>query len=332
VHAVTLNDYSSEKDLSDRFKSFYESRAILLPSSMEGSTEDSSTHGVKISATRMDVKQEKEKEEQEETGDVLVVICDPIRCQQTLINHARHLASQQKALYAAMLIPFTPPHTIGQPQNPRVSHDDGHCSENDEKGEGLGDDVHGEGLRGEPSLDDADDKETEHEKQEKRVMSSSHAVHDPQQAVQQDQRRKKHIVFLVHLPPGVKNRTRHYSLDFDPDWTSVFVDDLRMHETDRSGREGSTVHMLQTSAYDLALGGHLDVQAIIRQRYQSALSMCLVSECLDDDRFLEHHSYFARIKLIRSLLMDGDSTFGSIMASGVIAVLKQHRNVDSAGR
>jgi len=39
--------------------------------------------------------------------------------------------------------------------------------------------------------------------------------------------KKRPILFLVHIPPGVRNRTRSFFLDFQPHWHFFFVDELR---------------------------------------------------------------------------------------------------------
>jgi hypothetical protein len=38
---------------------------------------------------------------------------------------------------------------------------------------------------------------------------------------------RKHIVIVVHMPPGAKNSLREYEVSFYPGWTYVFVDDIR---------------------------------------------------------------------------------------------------------
>ena len=39
--------------------------------------------------------------------------------------------------------------------------------------------------------------------------------------------KKKHILFLIHLPAGLQHRSRNYCLDFIYPWRIYFVDDLR---------------------------------------------------------------------------------------------------------
>ena len=38
---------------------------------------------------------------------------------------------------------------------------------------------------------------------------------------------KRHIVFLLHVPPGLRDRSRYYALDFQPHWSFYFVDEMK---------------------------------------------------------------------------------------------------------
>ncbi len=38
---------------------------------------------------------------------------------------------------------------------------------------------------------------------------------------------RRRLVFLIHLPPSISDRVRHYSLNFLPGWAYAFVDDIR---------------------------------------------------------------------------------------------------------
>ena len=47
-----------------------------------------------------------------------------------------------------------------------------------------------------------------------------------QEYKQKEFKYRRHVVFLVHLPPGIKERDRQFTLDFISPWSYVFVDDL----------------------------------------------------------------------------------------------------------
>jgi hypothetical protein len=37
----------------------------------------------------------------------------------------------------------------------------------------------------------------------------------------------RHIIIMIHLPPGIQSRVRHYAVDFYAPWSCAFVDDIR---------------------------------------------------------------------------------------------------------
>ena len=41
---------------------------------------------------------------------------------------------------------------------------------------------------------------------------------------------KRHIVFLLHVPPGLRDRSRYHALDFQPHWSFYFVDEMEKRE------------------------------------------------------------------------------------------------------
>lgn len=85
----------------------------------------------------------------------------------------------------------------------------------------------------------------------------------------------RHVVFLIHLPLGVRDRKRYYSLDFNLPWTYLFVDDIRVSNTETAL---STKEMLQYSAFELCTqcGDRLSIDAVFDRKFQLALAMCTV--------------------------------------------------------
>lgn len=77
------------------------------------------------------------------------------------------------------------------------------------------------------------------------------------------------VVFLVHLPVGVKDRLRHYMVNFTYAWNYSFVDDLRESQ-DLNGF--STVMMLENSPTQLFTLEPAALNTIITSNMQSALA------------------------------------------------------------
>ena len=54
----------------------------------------------------------------------------------------------------------------------------------------------------------------------------------------------RHLVFVVHMPPGLQRRQRSFALSFDVGWSYMFVDDLRFPETDANGNLLQTLDIM----------------------------------------------------------------------------------------
>ena len=152
ISVILLSQLSSEKDLILRLKSFFSS---------------------------------------EEKESSLVVQCDPISCNQSLINHAQHICVQQK-----------------------------------------------------------------------NILEASGALIG----------KSKNIVFIIHLPPGISSRLRHFSMDFNLPWKYYFIDDLRIV----TGL--SLTDMIHNSLHSLSINGKFDIRSVINAKFQNALSFCLTPD------------------------------------------------------
>eukprot|EP00004_Rigifila_ramosa_P001109 TRINITY_DN1107_c0_g1_i3.p1 TRINITY_DN1107_c0_g1~~TRINITY_DN1107_c0_g1_i3.p1 ORF type:complete len:6204 (+),score=1430.96 TRINITY_DN1107_c0_g1_i3:1580-18613(+) len=153
--------------------------------------------------------------------------------------------------------------------------------------------------------------------------------------------RERHVVFLVHLPPGAADRVRFYPLSFHPPWSYVFVDDLRSD----SQESLSTLAMLQQSALDLVQSQRLSVRQIIRTGFQFALSSCVPPQLTPTelshlkgvslDQLFQMFSYVGRIKLVQRLLgnleTETPGPFYQLVETFVTAVLEANNHVDSKG-
>ena len=85
----------------------------------------------------------------------------------------------------------------------------------------------------------------------------------------------KHVVFIMHLPPGISNRMREFTLDFHAPWSYAFIDDLRTAE--EIGGPPLTL-LMKMSIYDLCRTARIDLDRILLSSFQSALTQCQVSE------------------------------------------------------
>ena len=85
----------------------------------------------------------------------------------------------------------------------------------------------------------------------------------------------KHVVFIMHLPPGISNRMREFTLDFHAPWSYAFIDDLRTVE--EIGGPPLTL-LMKMSIYDLCRTARIDLDRILLSSFQSALTQCQVSE------------------------------------------------------
>ena len=107
---------------------------------------------------------------------------------------------------------------------------------------------------------------------------------------------KHHVIFLTHLPPGTKQRSRFFALDFMKPWDYYFIDDLRNEEI-----EGNTTSYLTNSVYDLIKNGSISLSSIYKSKFQHALSSCKNPETKNP------FGYFGRrIKILQYLILKSD--------------------------
>jgi hypothetical protein len=87
----------------------------------------------------------------------------------------------------------------------------------------------------------------------------------------------RHVIFIMHLPPGISTRMRDFALDFHAPWDCAFVDDLR---SARSIGGPPLVELMRQPLYNLCNEGLIDYGAIIRSSFQSALAQVLIPSLL----------------------------------------------------
>lgn len=136
---------------------------------------------------------------------------------------------------------------------------------------------------------------------------------------------QRHVVFLVHLPNGIKNRRRHWLTALYRPWETSFVDDIR---TVSDSSKGKLLTMLSSSLYQLGIENVVSIPEIIGRRYQSALALCQVPSVSDED-VAAHFNPINRIRHVHKLLKD--ERFLTVFKDLVLATLYEYRNVGDDG-
>eukprot|EP01060_Flectonema_neradi_P020833 TRINITY_DN2832_c5_g1_i4.p1 TRINITY_DN2832_c5_g1~~TRINITY_DN2832_c5_g1_i4.p1 ORF type:complete len:4086 (+),score=767.97 TRINITY_DN2832_c5_g1_i4:3344-15601(+) len=77
----------------------------------------------------------------------------------------------------------------------------------------------------------------------------------------------KQIIFLIHMPPGARDRVREYKLNFLTNWVNIFVDDIR------SDDGGQTASLLRHSLFDLIQQNKIDLMDYARKKFSTAMSL-----------------------------------------------------------
>lgn len=108
-------------------------------------------------------------------------------------------------------------------------------------------------------------------------------------------RNLRHIVFLVHLPPGIRQRTRHFSLDLYYPWKNFFIDDIR---GDVDQKVLPYKPLLQNSVFDLINSGMLSLETLIESNFQRAMVSYGMEFLVD----LEHMRNLLRLPKFRTLV------------------------------
>ena len=73
-------------------------------------------------------------------------------------------------------------------------------------------------------------------------------------------RGQKVVLFIVHLPPGIRERRRWFGLDFRPPFQTYFVDDLRCQ---LNGEETDLTFLVRNSPFVLVKEGIVNVRRIV---------------------------------------------------------------------
>ena len=128
-----------------------------------------------------------------------------------------------------------------------------------------------------------------------------------------------HVLFVIHLPQGIKMRKRQFSLDFYSTWEYVFIDDLRESNDEElssnTAESLTTLTLLNHSVYELIQSGRVSLATIIEKRFQYALSYCTVPKI---ENIIQYYS--SRIHHYRELLRS--QKFTNLVESCVLNLLK----------
>ena len=109
----------------------------------------------------------------------------------------------------------------------------------------------------------------------------------------------RHVVFIVHLPPGMRSRRRHFPLDFLLAPSVFFLDDLRPSVYGTITPED----MLFRSMHDLISNGKLDLWARLETLYGAALQRLRVPFPGTDAGIKRGvHLYPTRMKTMETLM------------------------------
>lgn len=131
----------------------------------------------------------------------------------------------------------------------------------------------------------------------------------------------RHVVVAMHLPPSFKERKRFFSLNFQPSWQYVFVDDVR------GARKISTSRLLKSPLHelvgsggeDLILDGEVSIKRFIHRNLISALARSAPSLLAPAD---EASSNYARITMVRGLL--NHPPFEDLVIRAILGLLQSH--------
>jgi hypothetical protein len=131
----------------------------------------------------------------------------------------------------------------------------------------------------------------------------------------------RHVVFVVHLPPGIVNRGRHFVLDYHAPWTHLFVDDLRTPTN-----EISTYTMLSSPISSLTNLTETYLCDVMREKCHYIISACLQPHFEGENG---PHTYTSRLALLRWLSEDHE--FTQIVVELTMCALHENDGVGSLG-
>jgi len=144
----------------------------------------------------------------------------------------------------------------------------------------------------------------------------------------------RHIVLLLHLPPGTSKLKRKVSLDFNPRWRMFYVDDLRGEESE-SGMAGTTaafpslLTMLDTSIAEMVESGAIPLERMLDS---AGLRRALVIAVPPPEAGAAGKlTLGGRIAMVQWLCAE-EPRFVALLRRAILAVLEFHAMRDAHGR
>ena len=144
------------------------------------------------------------------------------------------------------------------------------------------------------------------------------------------------VLFLVHMPPGLRNRTRTFVLDFEMGWTSYFLDDIRGLVIPSNNQKLDLPSLLRTPLDGLFESGVVNFLDTVSSQLPGAVSRMKLPAPLEPrplsflepaDSILvkeaeEKLKYSNRIHAVKALLKI--KPFADFFYDGVFSILKHH--------
>eukprot|EP01063_Lacrimia_lanifica_P019635 TRINITY_DN2709_c0_g1_i1.p1 TRINITY_DN2709_c0_g1~~TRINITY_DN2709_c0_g1_i1.p1 ORF type:complete len:3358 (+),score=963.91 TRINITY_DN2709_c0_g1_i1:646-10074(+) len=130
---------------------------------------------------------------------------------------------------------------------------------------------------------------------------------------------QKHVVFIVHTPPGAKNKNRSFSVVFSNLWSLYFIDDV-------SDDDASTLPFLSKPITELIEDATIDLEALVRKRVHTAVSLLKEPQGLST-------SFTKKMRIIGDLVdsANGDRRFVEYVIDVVRRIFAKHCTVGGSG-
>ena len=133
----------------------------------------------------------------------------------------------------------------------------------------------------------------------------------------------RHVLFVLHVPLGIAQRTRAYPLTFEDGWERCFIDDLQ-----RDSEGTTTVQLLRASVFEMTqISPEFELGQWIPAHFTTALSMIIQPHLPTEAAQHSACLFPARIACLRRLLQG--HIFLKLVVTDVEHVLKDFSAQDS---
>ena len=151
------------------------------------------------------------------------------------------------------------------------------------------------------------------------------------------------VLFLVHMPPGIKARARTFVLDFRVDWDYLFLDDIRgFILTKELNQKISLPSLLQAPLKDLFNYGLVNLKEVVSSQISAAISrmrlpippapypLPFLSDSMDSSTAKEKFFASNRIHALKGLLQIPE--FDTFFHESIYSLLEHYGNERDAER